>query len=140
MWPFLTRQTLRLTSGKERSGIHITGRTNFHSISKMPLSASERKKVHESSEHVFPKGEKRGTLAVSKKKALASSEKTSYSIDYAKKEGKPALPRPCSVTRRNRPHPSQVCQLCFFSQSNSVNQTTTTLCTFCGNIHWLNRN
>ena len=33
---------------------------------------------------------------------------TSYSIDYGEKDVKPSKPRPCSNTRRNRPHPSKV--------------------------------
>lgn len=33
---------------------------------------------------------------------------TSYSMDYGKKNGTPSEKRPCSATRRNRPHPSKV--------------------------------
>ena len=33
---------------------------------------------------------------------------TSYSMDYGKKERTPSEARPCSATRRNRPHPSRV--------------------------------
>ena len=33
---------------------------------------------------------------------------TSYSMDYGKKDGTPSEKRPCSATRRNRPHPSKV--------------------------------
>ncbi|XP_028394868.1 uncharacterized protein LOC114519011 [Dendronephthya gigantea] len=32
---------------------------------------------------------------------------TSYSMDYGKKDGTPSEKRPCSATRRNRPHPSK---------------------------------
>ncbi|KAL9987693.1 hypothetical protein ACROYT_G002040 [Oculina patagonica] len=61
--------------------------------------AQERKKIHESSEYIYPMREKNNSKP--------APRKTSYSVDFAKKEGKPAKPRPCSVTRRNRPHPSQ---------------------------------
>lgn len=33
---------------------------------------------------------------------------SSYSIDYGQKDGNPSENRPCSATRRNRPHPSEV--------------------------------
>ena len=74
--------------------------------------AMERKKIHDSSTHVFPPKTK-GVNSVCVKKPRQSSigafsGTTSYSIDFAKKDGKPAVPRPCSVTRRNRPHPSKV--------------------------------
>jgi hypothetical protein len=36
---------------------------------------------------------------------------TSYSMDYCKKDGTPSEKRPCSATRRNRPHPSKVIKL-----------------------------
>ena len=68
----------------------------------------ERKKIHESSEHIYPKCENSYGLNIPRKQNIGSFGTTSYSVDFAKKEGKPALPRPCSVTRRNRPHPSQV--------------------------------
>ena len=68
----------------------------------------ERKKIHESSEHIYPRYEKGYGLNIPRKQNIGSFGTTSYSIDFAKKEGKPALPRSCSVTRRNRPHPSQV--------------------------------
>ncbi|KAM7434904.1 hypothetical protein ABFA07_015060 [Porites harrisoni] len=67
----------------------------------------ERKMFHESSEHIYPKCQKNGGLNIPRKYNIDSFGSTSYSIDFAKKEGRPALPRPCSVTRRNRPHPSQ---------------------------------
>ncbi|XP_022795480.1 uncharacterized protein LOC111334058 isoform X4 [Stylophora pistillata] len=60
--------------------------------------AQQRKMVHDSSAHVYPNSGKSDDI---------DPALTSYVIDFAKKEGKPALPRPCSVTRRNRPHPSQ---------------------------------
>ncbi|CAH3034207.1 unnamed protein product [Pocillopora meandrina] len=60
--------------------------------------AQQRKKVHDSSAHIYPSSRKSDDM----NRAI-----TSYVIDFAKKEGKPALPRPCSATRRNRPHPSQ---------------------------------
>lgn len=60
--------------------------------------AQQRKKVHDSSAHIYPSSRKSDDM---------NSAITSYVIDFAKKEGKPSLPRPCSATRRNRPHPSQ---------------------------------
>ena len=71
------------------------------------ILARERKKFHESSDNIFPKYETYG-LNTPRKQNIESFESTSYSIDFARKEGNPALPRPCSVTRRNRPHPSEV--------------------------------
>ena len=70
--------------------------------------ARERKKIHESSEHIYPKYATNDVLNIARQQNISSFETTSYSIDFARKEGKPALPRPCSVTRRNRPHPSEV--------------------------------
>ena len=70
--------------------------------------AQERKRIHESSEFVYPIREKSKGKHIPRKQTIGSFGTTSYSVDFAKKEGKPAIPRPCSVTRRNRPHPSQV--------------------------------
>jgi len=70
--------------------------------------AQERKKIHESSEFIYPLREKSKGKHIPRKQTIGSFGTTSYSVDFAKKEGKPAIPRPCSVTRRNRPHPSQV--------------------------------
>ncbi|XP_068692412.1 uncharacterized protein [Montipora foliosa] len=69
--------------------------------------ARERKKIHESSEHIYPTYETNDALNIARQQNISSFATTSYSIDFARKEGKPALPRPCSVTRRNRPHPSE---------------------------------
>ena len=65
------------------------------------ISSKERKRAHESSKNVLPPQNpfKKDTFY-----AL-----TSYSVDFNKKDGKPARIRPCSVTRRNRPHPLMVC-------------------------------
>lgn len=81
--------------------------------------AQERKKIHESSEYIYPMREKNN--------GKPAPRKTSYSVDFAKKEGKPAMPRPCSVTRRNRPHPSQVNTLTIFRMSSGKWQSTFTL-------------
>lgn len=70
--------------------------------------AQERKRIHESSEFIYPICEKSKGKLFPRKQTIGSFGTTSYSVDFAKKEGKPAKPRPCSVTRRNRPHPSQV--------------------------------
>lgn len=74
------------------------------------LLAQERKKIHESSKHIYPRCEK-------------STGTTSYSIDFAKKEGKPASPRPCSGTRRNRPHPSQVSIFCLMTKPDAASRS-----------------
>ena len=70
--------------------------------------AQERKRIHESSDFIYPIREKSKGKHIPRKQTIGSFGTTSYSVDFAKKEGKPAIPRPCSVTRRNRPHPSQV--------------------------------
>lgn len=84
--------------------------TAIEEVSRQRRVAQERKKIHDSSEHIYPKSEKTSLSGfhIPRKQNIGSFGTTSYSIDFAKKEGKPALPRPCSVTRRNRPHPSQV--------------------------------
>ena len=69
--------------------------------------ARERKKFHESSD-IFPKYQTNDASHTPRKQNIGFFDTTSYSIDFARKEGNPALPRPCSVTRRNRPHPSEV--------------------------------
>ncbi|KAJ7389185.1 hypothetical protein OS493_032989 [Desmophyllum pertusum] len=83
--------------------------TAIEEVSRQRRVAQERKKIHDSSEHIYPKSEKTSLSGfhIPRKQNIGSFGTTSYSIDFAKKEGKPALPRPCSVTRRNRPHPSQ---------------------------------
>ena len=70
--------------------------------------AQERKRIHESSEFIYPMRDKSKGKHILRKQTIGSFGTTSYSVDFAKKEGKPAIARPCSVTRRNRPHPSQV--------------------------------
>ena len=70
--------------------------------------AQERKKIHESSKFIYPMREKSNGKNLRNVQTIGSFGTTSYSVDFAKKKGQPAIPRPCSVTRRNRPHPSQV--------------------------------
>lgn len=70
--------------------------------------AQERKKIHESSKFIYPMREKSNDKNLRNVQTIGSFGTTSYSVDFAKKKGEPATPRPCSVTRRNRPHPSQV--------------------------------
>lgn len=68
--------------------------------------AKEIKKQHESSRAIFLDGKR-----VKAGQPLIDKERFSslYEIDYHHKKVSPSTPRPCSVTRRNNPHPSQVC-------------------------------
>lgn len=86
----------------------ITNMTTAYEVYTRRGVAQERKRIHESSEFIYPVREKNKGKHIPRKQNIGSFGTTSYSIDFAKKEGKPAMPRPCSVTRRNRPHPSQV--------------------------------
>lgn len=66
-------------------------------------SSKDRKRAHESSADVLPPR----NSPTDDSTYLQSS----YTVDFNKKEGKPACMRPCSVTRRNRPHPLMVCKV-----------------------------
>ncbi|XP_070532443.1 uncharacterized protein [Ptychodera flava] len=62
------------------------------------------KAVHENSRGVFPR-------PMEHHEGFEKSDEdtmTLYSSDFCPKKVKPVVPRPCSVTRRNNPHPSQM--------------------------------
>ncbi|XP_033104182.1 uncharacterized protein LOC117106823 isoform X2 [Anneissia japonica] len=72
---------------------------------KTNLVAKQIKEQHENSRCVFP------TSKIMKgKKGFRESDrlKSLYDVDFAPKHCIPCTPRPCSVTRRNNPHPSQM--------------------------------
>lgn len=67
--------------------------------------AKQIKEQHESSRSIFSDGKR-----IKSEQPLVDKERFSslYEIDYHHKKVSPSTPRPCSVTRRNNPHPSQV--------------------------------
>ena len=70
------------------------------------VSSKDRKRDYESSKDVLPPQD-----TPTKDLYL----KSSYTVDFDKKEGQPACTRPCSVTRRNRPHPLMVCNVSYIN-------------------------
>ncbi|XP_048587429.1 uncharacterized protein LOC116616241 [Nematostella vectensis] len=71
------------------------------------ILAKQRKKRNDDSRYVFPKIPADLTREMILQHNVNNTYTSSYSIDYVKKVGQPAIPRPCSATRRNRPHPSK---------------------------------